>query len=114
MKRNFAIYIRDILDNMENICSFTENLSYEAFADDKKVHYAVVRCLEIIGEAAKNVPEDIRNRHPDIPWKEMAGMRDKVIHSYFGVDLKKVWLVVQDDIPRLRPGFQKILNELKG
>ena len=113
MKRNILIYIKDILENMENALNFVGNLSYEEFSKDKKINYAVVRCIEIIGEAAKNIPEDVRNKYPEIPWKEMAGMRDKVIHFYFDVDFKKVWLVVQRDIPQLKPLLQKILEDLK-
>jgi uncharacterized protein with HEPN domain len=78
---------------------------------DRKTVYAVIRALEIIGEAAKNVPIEIKNNYSQIPWKDMAGMRDKVIHEYFGIDLKRVWTTVNTDIPKLKPRFEKILRE---
>ncbi len=112
MKRNNLIYIKDILENMENIEKFSKDINYEQFIKDKKINYAVVRCIEIIGEAAKNVSKEIRSKYPHVPWKEMAGMRDKVIHFYFGVNLEKVWLVVTRDIPKLKPEIQKILREI--
>lgn len=112
MKRNPSIYVKDIIENMENALHFTENLNYEDFFNDKKINYAVVRCIEIIGEASKNVPEEFRRKYPGIPWKEMAGMRDKVIHFYFGVDLKKVWLVVERDIPKLKPLIEAVLKDM--
>ena len=73
--------------------------------------YAVTRALEIIGEATKNIPSPIKARYSQIPWKDIAGMRDKVIHAYFGVDLKRVWSTVNIDIPNLKPCFEIILRE---
>jgi len=80
---------------------FVENLSFEEFAAGLKTSYAVIRCIEIIGEAAKNVPDDVRDQYPNVPWKEMAGMRDIVIHLYFGVDPQKVWRAVKERIPNI-------------
>jgi len=114
MNRNIAIYLKDILDNMENAERFVENMTYEEFAADLKTSYAVVRCIEIIGEAAKNIPHPIRQQYPTIPWQEMAGMRDKVIHFYFGVRPERVWLVVKEHIPQIRPLVQKALQDLQG
>lgn len=113
MRRNITIYIKDMLKNMKDAQEFIGNMTYEEFVKDKKTSYAVVRCIEIIGEAAKNVPENIRNKYPKIPWKKMAGMRDKVIHFYFGVDLQKVWLVIKKDVPQLKPFIKKVLEKLK-
>jgi len=113
MKRNITIYLQDILENMEKAENFIGESSYEDFIKDEKTCYAVQRCLEIIGEAAKKIPDEIRKKYPDIPWKAMAGMRDKIIHFYFGVDPQKVWLVVKKDIPQLRPLLEQILTELK-
>jgi uncharacterized protein with HEPN domain len=112
MSRDAGLYIKDILDNMETAESFIENMTYEEFSKDIKTCYAVTRCIEIIGEATKNVPVAIRKGHPDIPWKQMAGMRDKVIHFYFGVNFQRVWLVVKKDIPTLKPPLKKILEDL--
>lgn len=101
MKRNVRIYANDIYNNMRKALDYIGDMDYEAFSKDDKTSYAVVRCLEIIGEATKNIPESVRSNFPEIPWKKMAGMRDKVIHDYFGVQLKTVWRVVKEDIPEL-------------
>jgi uncharacterized protein with HEPN domain len=74
---------------------------------------AVVRSLEVIGEAAKSVPDEVRGKYPMVPWKEMAGMRDKVIHFYFGVDREAVWLAVNDQIPAVKPLIEQILHDLE-
>ena len=99
-----------MIENMDLAVSFIENLSSEAFSRDRKTVYAVLRCIEIIGEAAKNIPSEVRKKHPEIPWKEMAGMRDKITDFYFGLDIQKIWLVLKEDIPRLKPLIQKILD----
>ena len=112
MNRDTSLYIKDILDNMETSRTFIEGMSYQEFSKDTKTCYAVTRCIEIIGEAAKNVPVATRQKYPDIPWKQMAGMRDKVIHFYFGVNFKRVWLVIKKDIPKLQPLLEKILEDL--
>ena len=114
MSRYVDLYLIDIRDNMDHAENFVDNLSYKEFIQDIKTSYAVLRCIEIMGEAAKNVPDSIRLKYPDIPWKEMAGMRDKVIHFYFGVDPQKVWLVVKEDIPRIKPLIRKALQEIQG
>ena len=75
---------------MKNAMDFVRDMSYEEFVKDTKTVYAVIRAIEIIGEAVKNIPEDVRNKYPEIPWRAMAGMRDKVIHAYFGVKLERV------------------------
>ena len=113
MTLNIILYVKDILINMQNAERFIEVMSYEEFSKDTKTSYAVVRCIEIIGEAAKNVPNNIRHEYPEIPWKEMAGMRDKVIHFYFGVDPHKVWLVIRERIPQIKPLLEKVLDDLQ-
>lgn len=113
MSRNVSLYIRDILQNMSDAEEFIRGLSYERFATDKKTFNAVARAIEVIGEATKHVPADLRNKHPAVPWKEMAGMRDKVIHFYFGVDQEAIWLVVQERIPALKPLIEQILRDLE-
>jgi len=95
LSRDISLYIKDILQNMCDAEEFIQGLSYDQFATDKKTLNAVLRSIEVIGEAAKKVPNEIRARHPSVPWKEMAGMRDKLIHFYFGVDREAVWLVVK-------------------
>jgi uncharacterized protein with HEPN domain len=113
MKEEFLDYIEDIIGAMNDALSFVKDMEYDVFLRDKKTIYAVNRALEIIGEATKNIPASVKNRYPQIPWKKMAGMRDKVIHEYFGVDLKRIWNTVKKDIPDLKPLFEKILNDFK-
>jgi uncharacterized protein with HEPN domain len=113
MKREIGDYIQDILDAMINASNFIENISYDKFTQDTKTVYAAIRAIEIIGEATKNIPDEIRNKYSEIPWKDMSGMRDKVIHEYFGVSLERVWLTIQDDIPRIKPLIEKILEDLE-
>ena len=84
MKEEFLDYIEDIIEAMDDAANFVKDMDYNSFLRDRKTVYAVIRALEIIGEAAKNVPIEIKNNYPQIPWKDMAGMRDKVIHEYFG------------------------------
>ena len=112
MTRNTTLYLRDILDNMRLAEDFVRGMAHEAFAVDRKTAYAVLRCLEVIGEAAKNVPALIRERYPIIPWKDMAGMRDRVIHFYFGISYEKVWYTVKEDIPAIKPLVEKILQDI--
>jgi uncharacterized protein with HEPN domain len=111
MKREFLDYVEDIIGAMTDAIKFVENMEYTEFANDRKTLYAVTRAIEIIGEAVKKIPKSVRNRYPQIPWKDMAGMRDKLIHGYFGVDLKRVWKTVKEDIPKLKLMFDKILKD---
>jgi uncharacterized protein with HEPN domain len=112
MKRESTFFIRDILENFELAEHFVKDIDYDEFLKDTKTSYAVIRCIEIMSEAAKHGPADIREKYPDIPWKDIAGMRDKIIHSYFRVSLEKVWLVLKDDIPMLKPVIRKVLDEI--
>lgn len=113
MSRDITLYVSDILENMNKAAEFTSGMDYGGFATDSKTAYAVVRCFEIIGEAAKNVPQDLRDRYSAIPWRSMAAMRDKMIHVYFGIDYEVVWLAVQKKLPQLRPQIQSLLEELR-
>jgi uncharacterized protein with HEPN domain len=90
-KREFRDYLQDILETMDKVGDFIEGISFEQFLEDDKTSFAVVRALEIIGEATKHIPSSARRRHPQIPWMKMAGMRDRLIHGYFGIDLEIVW-----------------------
>jgi uncharacterized protein with HEPN domain len=94
-------YLTDIVEAGKRIASYLANIEYEAFLQDTKTQDAVVRNLEIIGEAVKHVSEEVRNASPRIPWKSIAGMRDKLIHDYFGVNLDIVWNIVKKDLPSL-------------
>ena len=87
-------------------------MSYEEFLRDKKTTNAVIRSLEVMGEAAKRIPEVIRENYPDIPWKRMAGMRDKLIHEYAGEDLETVWDVATEELPDLKPKLERLKDNL--
>jgi uncharacterized protein with HEPN domain len=110
MYRDYNLYLKDILAAINSIERFVENMDFEKFARDDKTSSAVIRKFEIIGEATKNIPDDIREKYPNIPWKEMAGMRDRLIHSYFGVDYKLVWETIQERLPELRPMLEDIIK----
>jgi uncharacterized protein with HEPN domain len=112
-KREYRDYLHDILDAVNDVASFVEGMSFEQFAKDRKTLNAVVRSIEIIGEAAKNIPVDMREKHGNLPWKKMTGMRDKVIHAYFGVNTKTLWNTVKNDLPPLRQLVQKMLTDIE-
>ncbi len=113
MKRDYRLYIKDILDCIEKIEEFTAGMDYEDFVENDLVSSAVIRKLEIIGEASKKVPDFIRNQYKDIPWSYMARMRDKLIHFYFGVDYEIVWKVVKEELPELKPKIERVLIDLE-
>lgn len=113
MKREIGDYVQDIINAMDKVLEFVIDISYDEFIHDDKTVFATVRALEIIGEGVKNIPDDIRRNYPEIPWKGMAGMRDKVIHEYFGVDLKLVWKTIDERIPEIRPLFDEVLRDLE-
>ncbi len=112
--RDYRDFLHDILEAIEDIDSFIDDLSYEDFVNDRKTLNAVMRSIEVIGEAAKNIPDQIKAEYKDVPWKRMTGMRDKLIHGYFGVDTKTLYRTVKEDIPPLKAPIQKILKEKLG
>lgn len=113
MKRDCRVYVSDIFQAFRNARQFVEGLSYQEFAGDRKTVSAVLRELEIAGEATKQLPASVRKKYPDIPWSDMAGMRDKLIHFYFGVDLEIVWETVKVRIPKLEPLIEDVLSDLE-
>lgn len=105
------IYIGHILESIDIISQYTKALTLEDFISTLQIQDAVIRRIEIIGEAAKNVSLDFKAQYPQIPWKQLAGMRDVLIHHYFGIDLKLTWKTVQQDLPVLREELLKILGQ---
>ena len=110
-KREFLDYLTDIQDASQNISQFISEMTWDEFAQDQKTIYAVVRAFEIIGEAAKKVPLSVQKRHPKVPWKQMAGMRDKLIHEYFGVNHEVLWKTAKEDIPPVYQLIAMVLEE---
>lgn len=110
--RDNLVYLQDILEAIKDIESFTEDFDYAKFQNDKKTIQAVIRELEIIGEAVKQLSSEIKEKEMNIPWKEIAGMRDKLIHQYFGIKLNLVWKTIQVDIPILKNNILSILKIL--
>jgi len=113
IRRDYLDYVQDILDSIQDIESFVEGMTSESFSKDKKTINAVVRSLEVIGEATKNIPNSVKEKYPDIPWKKMAGMRDKLIHEYFGIDFEMLWKTIKEDIPPLQAAVNKLIKTSK-
>ena len=111
--RGTSLYLKDILEAMESIDSFVQGYTRESFQKDDKTASAVIRKLEIIGEAAKHIPNEVRQKFSHIPWSDIAGMRDRLIHAYFGVDYKLLWQTIKEQIPIIKPQIQKVLEEIK-
>jgi uncharacterized protein with HEPN domain len=109
--REFRDYLQDILETMDKVGCFIEGMNFKEFLTDDKTSFAVVRALEIIGEATKHIPASVRRRHPKVTWTSMAGMRDKLIHGYCGIDLEIVWKTATRFIPELRPLIAQVLTE---
>lgn len=108
-KRNDVEWIQDISESISRIASYTKNINYEQFKSDPKTQDAVLRNIEIMGEAVKRLSEKTKKRYSEIPWKNISGTRDKLIHDYFGVNIDIVWDIVINDIPGLQLKIQNIL-----
>ena len=111
MSRDLRLFIEDIRESCKKILRYTQGLRLEEFAADEKTLDAVVRNLIVIGEAVKNLPDDFRRRHPDVEWRKIAGLRDIVVHEYFGIDEDILWDVVQNKIPELLQAVEQILKK---
>lgn len=111
--RDIRDYLEDIALAINDIREFVSDLPYSAFVKDRKTSHAVIRSLEIIGEATRKIPQEIRQQHPDIPWSEMSAMRNKLIHEYFGVDLDIVWETIHQDLAPLAHAVAALLEQHK-
>ncbi len=111
-KRESKLLFDDIIESINKIEEYTKGFSFEDFAVSSQVIDAVVRNIEIIGEASKNIPPDIQNKFKDIPWQKIKGIRNRIIHEYFSVDISIIWFIVQNELEPLKKALQKHLNEI--
>ncbi len=112
-KRDYGDFVQDIIDSINDVENFIGRMDFEEFIKDKKTVYSVVRAIEIIGEATKNIPGQIKKKYPEVTWKKMAGMRDRLVHEYFGIDLEILWGTAKEDVPQLRVPFSKVLEDME-
>jgi len=110
VNKDNTVYIRHIYDAIKRLEEYLKGIDYESFLNNNLLQAGVIRELEIIGEASKKLGNDFKKQYPEIPWKNIAGMRDKLIHDYFGVDLDAVWETVERDIPELRNNLKQIIG----
>ncbi|MBF0607565.1 MAG: DUF86 domain-containing protein [Magnetococcales bacterium] len=110
--REYRDYINDIAEAVDDAVSFVEGMTYREFQRDKKTIYAVVRTIEIIGEASKHIPKSVKDKAPKIPWSEMKGMRNKIIHEYFGINIRVIWDTVKQYLPKLKPEIAELIRQV--
>jgi len=113
MKKDVNVFLGHILDSIESVEAYTRGLTIEDFFNSEEKQDAVIRRIEIIGEATRNIPLGFRKTHDHIPWKEIAGMRDKLAHDYFGVSLNVAWGVAKNDLPKLKQDIKKLLIRIE-
>ena len=107
-KRPIDLLLSDILDAIDRVPIYIEGLSFDAFSNDQKSIDAVVRNLEIIGEAASRLPDEFKEKHPQVEWHKVVGLRNRIIHGYFGIDLKIIWQIIHADLPKLRQTLSRL------
>ena len=113
MKRDYKLRIQDILESIVAIESYITNKNEDDFYNNRLIQDAVIRRLEIIGEATKNIPEKVRTKYPDIPWKKMAGLRDVAIHSYVDLVVKRVWNTIVKELPKTKKLIELVIKDLE-
>ncbi len=111
--RNYRLLLKDILDAINAIENFTNEVSFEEFKNNDEKSSAVIRKFEIIGEASKGLPESLKKKYPEVPWREMAGFRDKLIHFYFGINYELVWKAIKKRLPEIKKSIQKMIDEIE-
>ncbi len=111
LSRSWKLFLNDIIEAADKVLRFTENMDFSAFAKDERTYDAVLRNLEIIGEAAKSIPDAIKKKNPEIDWRGMAGLRDILAHAYFGLDDVTLWDIVQNKVPTLLAQVRRIFEE---
>ena len=113
MIREYKDYLMDLIEAIDKMEQFTKDLTYEDFKKDEKTIFPVIRALEVMGEAAKKIPAGARNKYKHVPWKQIAGMRDKLIHEYFGVNTQVIWKTVKEDIPLVKPIIKQMVGDMQ-
>ena len=111
--RNYADYIHDILASIKEVDDFTKGMTFDDFCKDRKTTNAVIRSLEVLGEASRKISDDIKSKATNVPWAKMTGMRNKLIHEYFGVDLEIVWTVIKEELPPIKPFIEQLTREIQ-
>jgi len=112
IERLYEDYVQDMVESINEIEDFVDGMTFDNFKKDRKTINATIRSFEVLGEAGKKIAKQTREQYPDIPWRQITGMRDKLIHEYFGVDLEIVWETIKQDLPKLKPLVERLKKEL--
>ena len=111
-QRDYLDYLNDIYDSINKGITFIGEMTFEEFSKDEKTQFALIRVIEVIGEASKKIPTEIKDQSKEIPWREIGGMRDLLIHDYFGINIQVVWETAKKDLPELKEKIQKLIQRL--